>query len=238
MKFEHEYHSVPREEKLLWGNGAWVDEPDKAQWRDEATGLPCLLVRNQLGALCGYVGVYPDHPYFAKQERMCTEAECLERVRQEIEAGRAELATLAEEDAKWRVMSLNMSEMMLKRGHARCENPKHAVSDYALDVHGGITFSDFCHTEGDESKSICHIERPDEPRVWWLGFDCAHAWDVTPQMNYKTRQIMGEDQPGYLSANERDPMAQYRDVSFVVHECTSLAAQLYVLGGNDGLHTL
>ncbi len=44
-------------DKSGWGSGPWQDEPDKKQWRDEATGLPCLIVRNGMGALCGYVGM-------------------------------------------------------------------------------------------------------------------------------------------------------------------------------------
>lgn len=43
--------------------GPWADEPDKAQWIDEATDLDCLAVRNYGGAWCGYVGVPPGHPY-------------------------------------------------------------------------------------------------------------------------------------------------------------------------------
>ncbi|HYJ33795.1 MAG TPA: hypothetical protein VE326_11300 [Candidatus Binatia bacterium] len=46
--------------------GPWDDEPDKAQWIDEATGLDCLIVRNHFGALCGYVGVPPSHPWHGK----------------------------------------------------------------------------------------------------------------------------------------------------------------------------
>jgi hypothetical protein len=33
-------------DKSSWGNGPWQTEPDKAQWQDEETGLPCLAVRN------------------------------------------------------------------------------------------------------------------------------------------------------------------------------------------------
>jgi hypothetical protein len=52
-------------DKRAWPPGPWHDEPDKAQWRDEATGLTCLIVRHpRLGQLCGYVGVPPDHPFF------------------------------------------------------------------------------------------------------------------------------------------------------------------------------
>jgi hypothetical protein len=43
--------------------GPWKDEPSKIQWVDQATGYPCLIVRGGGGALCGYAGVYPGHPY-------------------------------------------------------------------------------------------------------------------------------------------------------------------------------
>jgi hypothetical protein len=49
-----------------WGSGPWDHEVDKRQWQDPATGLPCLIVRNWMGALCGYVGVSREHPYFEK----------------------------------------------------------------------------------------------------------------------------------------------------------------------------
>ncbi len=51
-------------DKSGWGPGPWQTEPDKTQWADAATGYPCLIVRNRLGALCGYVGVAQGHPYF------------------------------------------------------------------------------------------------------------------------------------------------------------------------------
>ncbi len=43
--------------------GPWDDEPDKIQWIDPGTDLDCLIVRNPMGALCGYVGVPPGHPW-------------------------------------------------------------------------------------------------------------------------------------------------------------------------------
>lgn len=43
-----------------WPAGPWDDEPDKAQWKTRA-GLPALVVRNQVGALCGDVGVPKSH---------------------------------------------------------------------------------------------------------------------------------------------------------------------------------
>jgi len=52
-----------------WGSGPWDNEPDKRQWTDEATGLPCLIVRQKSGGhLCGYVGVSAGHPYYQMDE--------------------------------------------------------------------------------------------------------------------------------------------------------------------------
>jgi hypothetical protein len=50
---------------LGWPTGPWDGEPDKVQWPDEATGLPCLAVRHKrLGHWCGYVGVAEGHPWY------------------------------------------------------------------------------------------------------------------------------------------------------------------------------
>jgi hypothetical protein len=50
-------------DKSSWPRGPWDNEPDKKQWLDEATGYACLFVRNEQGALCGYVGVPKGHPW-------------------------------------------------------------------------------------------------------------------------------------------------------------------------------
>lgn len=52
-------------DKSAWPRGPWDNEPDKMQWPDEATGLPCLIRRNRVfGSLCGYVGAPEGHPWF------------------------------------------------------------------------------------------------------------------------------------------------------------------------------
>lgn len=58
-----EYRTI---DKSKWGEGPWQSEPDKIQWQDETTGLPCLIVRGPVGALCGYVGVPEGHAAFEK----------------------------------------------------------------------------------------------------------------------------------------------------------------------------
>jgi hypothetical protein len=61
-----EYRTIDRKEKN-WPSGPWDGEPDKIQFTDEATGLPCLIVRVPYsGHLCGYVGVPSTHKYYGK----------------------------------------------------------------------------------------------------------------------------------------------------------------------------
>jgi hypothetical protein len=43
-----------------WPPGPWDGEPDKLQFSH--MGLPCLIVRNNDGTLCGYAGLPPGHP--------------------------------------------------------------------------------------------------------------------------------------------------------------------------------
>lgn len=87
-----------------------------------------------------------------------------------------------------------------------------------VEVHGGLTFADSCR-ESDEGEGhgICHVPLPGRPHdVWWLGFDCAHAFDLTPY---------NASDPWYREQSwHRDDV--YRDLDYVKAECASLAKQL------------
>ncbi len=62
-RFDSKMRGVPAEQVP---SGPWDEEPDKVQWVDETTGYDCLVVRGPAGALCGYVGVPPEHPAYGK----------------------------------------------------------------------------------------------------------------------------------------------------------------------------
>lgn len=50
-------------EKRPRSEGVWRGEADKISWRDEETGLECIIMRDgESGFLGGYVGVGRDHP--------------------------------------------------------------------------------------------------------------------------------------------------------------------------------
>lgn len=144
-----EYRNI--RDRSRYPNGPWDDEPDKIQWPDEATGLPCLIVRAPLSALCGYVGVPRNHPAY---------------------------------------------EM--------------GYNEVEVDVHGGLSFASKC-SEGEEEGTICHVVEPGEPDdVWWLGFDCGHAFDLVPTAQHPSLRMK----------------QTYRDVAYVTEQCRQLAAQL------------
>lgn len=54
-----------------YGPGPWDEEPDHERWVHEPTGLACLVRRTQLGHLCGYVGVPPEHPLYGVDYGLC-----------------------------------------------------------------------------------------------------------------------------------------------------------------------
>jgi hypothetical protein len=150
-------------DKAAWPRGPWDKEPDKVQWQDKASRLPCLAVRHQAwGHWCGYVGVPPGHPMFQK-------------------GGEGELA-----------------------------------------AHGGINFAAMCAPDATEATGVCHVAGPGEPDVWWLGFDCAHAWDLQPGMvDYYHRFGAGSR---FFGGEET-----YRTLRYVRRECRELANQLAAL---------
>ena len=59
-----------------FGSGPWESEPDKIQWQDQKTGFVCLIVRNHMGVLCGYVGVAMDHQLYGEAYNEHYDLEC------------------------------------------------------------------------------------------------------------------------------------------------------------------
>lgn len=84
-----------------------------------------------------------------------------------------------------------------------------------LEVHGGLTYSDRC------SGDICHVPAPGMPDdVWWFGFDCGHAGDLSPGMEKFRRDVIEPALGRY------DMREVYRELPYVRAEIEHLAAQL------------
>lgn len=88
--------------------------------------------------------------------------------------------------------------------------------DLDVDVHGGLTYAAFCGEHKDDGSGLCHVPAEGRPeRVFWFGFDCAHAWDRTP-MPYGVPHL----------DEMRVDDEVYRDWAYVEGEVRSLARQL------------
>lgn len=243
-------------DKSEWSRGRWNDEPDKKQWLDEVTGLPCLIVRGPMGSWCGYVGIEPSHPLYGKKYSYCLPNN--------------------EQTKKMLDRPFGNGGVIPFFLQALSENSDESISlDVLLDVHGGITFSDTCvnitfnrwknlrakrrvrkkmsrpHPIGDSARwlrdwgkelesfpawrekmharSICHItDGTADDKVWWFGFDCLHAGDYSPQM-HATSRMLDRIMPRPEPLVDIYAGEQYRDVAYVTAETIKLATQLKAL---------
>ena len=73
-----------------------------------------------------------------------------------------------------------------------------------LSVHGGITYSGM---RRDERSLPNHI--------WWIGFDCSHAYDYCPGMPERDRDLTNPE--------------GYKDIAYVTKEVQRLAAQIHTM---------
>lgn len=162
-----------KSDRAKWPSGPWDGEPDKVQWKDEATGLVCLANRHpRSGNWCGYVGVPPGH----------------------------------------RLHGVGYEDVRI--------TPPEGTEDNWPDVHGGLTFSDKCSESDAPCRGICHIPAPGDPDdVWWLGFDCAHSGDASPD-DYRREQEANGAYPWGVGDKT------YKSLGYVKAECRSLAAQI------------
>jgi hypothetical protein len=74
-----------------------------------------------------------------------------------------------------------------------------------INVHGGLTFSNFW-------------DNKDDPR-WYIGFDCAHAGDMCPGSYQKYPNI-------YINKFRTLEYENYRDMTYVTKECKNLVDQI------------
>lgn len=112
-----------------------------------------------------------------------------------------------------------------------------------LSAHRGINYSDLC-----DDGEICHVPQPGMPAdVWWLGFDCGHAFDFQPALEARLRGcIEGAEERGlrFLADALRGPKPieipdfmreVYRALPYVRGEVERLAAQLEAIRASAAL---
>jgi hypothetical protein len=221
------YREDPARER--WAPGPWDDEPDKVQFPDPETGLPCLAVRGPMGSWCGYVGVGPQHPWYRKDYSTCCtlptpcgesycghSPEAMTRVHGGItfsgachESGRGEWA-------KWRD---SYHEELAERTARATAHPHGDAAEFLREWAPIVDDYDkwAAHMQ---ATAICHVAGPgDFEPAWWFGFDCAHAGDAWPK-----RKERPADMPRLFA--ERELVENYRTLQYVKAQCAGLAKQL------------
>lgn len=197
-----EYHTIPN--KADWGDGPWVREPDKAQWRDPETGLPCLIVRGPSGALCGYVGVPESHPmYNVEYDNVHNAYPDLS-----VHGGLtySDFCDSGPTPESWEKLRQRARDCLAESLQYPKGDSANFLKDRAKELADYDAYVVWC-----EAAHICHkVEDGEDDHVWWLGFDCAHAGDRSPKY---ARSYSREDET-------------YRDWSYVKLQVESLAQQL------------
>lgn len=242
-------------DKSAWGDGAWQSEPDKKQWKDPTTGLPCLIVRGSHGGWCGYVGVSPSHPAHGLSYDGTTKEDAERRMKRFSVA------------AKLHAKGANISEAMNKAYEGLSERDPVVCDLSHISVHGGLTFADSCHeinedvwqehranllARRDEAKQYPVGDAARALKNWAAGIDDYPAWEARARATFICH-IPGDSKPddtwwfGFDSAHAGDyspafdgqfglnklgspngwgGTVQYRDQAYAEAECTSLAKQL------------
>lgn len=89
------------------------------------------------------------------------------------------------------------------KGYGEVDHPEHVQG---VSIHGGLTYASTC--DDDPVRGVCHVPQMGEAdHLYWLGFDCAHGGDGTPD-----RRLGGMN-------------STYRDVAYMKKEVENLAGQ-------------
>lgn len=106
----------------------------------------------------------------------------------------------------------------LPRGHKWCKLP---YWDIAVDVHGGLTYSDQemrpTSVPKEELRKLDKLEQS-----WWIGFDCGQTFDLKPLEN-QFFEFIGS--PHCEEIKEMKTENVYRDISYVRNEIYTLIKQ-------------
>ena len=190
-----------------WPSGEWDKEPDRATWVHEATGARCTMRRHSLGHWCGYVGLGPNHPLAGKDYNHVDV--------QTVHGGLTYAAychPMAEDE--WIRYRLRREKWLTES----LVYPQGDAARMLAEDRKGDTSTLIGFLEWIRRHNLCHDDCPHG--LWWLGFDCAQAWDVVPVLlqHYRERHITF-DLPGH-------PMT-YKNFEYVVGETNALAVELY-----------
>ena len=168
----------------------WENEPDQKGWR--AHGLWCTIHRHPYGKhLCGYVDVPPGHPCHGIEDEWGGRG--LPNL--DVHGGVTWTEWLTEPYTNIRIR-INFRDHDIKPQWLR--RAVRAARRQCYRIH---------------TRYLRWVHRRD---AWRIGFDCAHAWDLSPGI----AERYGWDE------------GIYRDMAYVTEQTENLARQLAELAGD------
>jgi uncharacterized protein (TIGR02996 family) len=188
-------------DKSQWGPGEWQDEPDRKAWVH--LGFPCVVARGPShGALCGYVGVLPGHPWHGRGYHDIDTAD--------VHGG-----------LTWASESDEVRYFLPEPRHPDEAGFRAALLADPNDETAALVYADWLREHDREEEEVLLRRRGE---LHWFGFDCAHAFDVSPAYDFRSRlfrEIADVPRPAALD-QYRDV---YRNMAYAAAECESLAGQ-------------
>ena len=106
-------------------------------------------------------------------------------------------------------------------------HPFHGIhyNDMHFDCHGGLTYTEECQ------GPVCHVAKEGESDdVWWIGFDCAHAGDVSPGLSAPPMPYSLTSRRDFSSIHD----GTYRDKDYVKEQVEHLCKQIEEAANCEG----
>jgi hypothetical protein len=189
-----------------WPAGEWDKEPDRATWVHDETGACCTLRRGPMGHWCGYVGLRPNHPCAGKDYHDIGVRS------EELTYGAYCHPTAEDEWISYRILRETwITESLV---YPQGEAARMLREDRKGDTSTLIGFLEWIRLH-----ELCHDDCPHG--LWWLGFDCGHAFDISPRMLMHLRKRKFEFPSEGMFATT------YKNFEYVVAATNALAAELF-----------
>lgn len=195
-------------DKSDWLDGPWRAEYDRYEWVDEGTRLPCLVIRHpDMGNLCGYVGVPPDHAAWGYDYDGLARDQAADKRRRWAKAMEL-VSDLRDKGLNTEEAWTTAQRQALTYNDVNPDEVGMRIRD--IRVHGGLTYGRLDDDQGEDAARIGW----DPPGWWFYGFDAGHAGDAT-----------GFSAP-IASAMRGLMYGEYRDAAYMMDQCRRLASQL------------
>lgn len=195
-----------RIDKSSWGPGPWDHEPDVLRYVID--GFACFVNRPTLhGALCGYVAIPPGHPWHGKDHDDIHEAD------PDLEVhGGLTFSNLTSGDYRFVPSCFCPDEAEFQA----------AIEKSPDDDTTRLVYADWLCEEGRYEDEMLMRQNPE---LWWIGFDCAHAFDFQPGMAAHTGRSYHGHNLETGSGSGLHSGEVYRDLNYVKGEIAKLAAR-------------